>query len=74
LEFEQRPETGYARIGRLIKPNLRSGSDSKVPDRKIQRAFPRETNLNSCLAARAGGFSSHRKHAPVRIADPFNRS
>src|SRR5258708_15895875 len=70
LAFEQRSETGYARTGRLIKPNVRRvGLESVRP--QTQRAFPRETNLSSCLAARVRGFSSHRKHAPVRIADPF---
>jgi hypothetical protein len=39
--------------------------------RDVQRAFPRNTDPSSCLAARVRAFSSDRKHAPVRIADPF---
>src|SRR5882724_9129683 len=67
LAFEQRPETG---TGGLIKPNVRRVRPEKCRP-QIQRAFPRKTNRNSCLAVRVRGFSSHRKHAPVGTADPF---
>jgi hypothetical protein len=39
LEFEQRPESGYARTEQLIKPNVGFASDSKVPDRKLSALF-----------------------------------